>query len=142
MAFTPETKKMILDFLKDNPQLSSYQASDALYDLGIRVSYRTITEYRIQNKIHFDRYCSLETKIKADFEAGIEMTTEQIMKKYKCSRGHANKSIKEAKGIKPERRKNKHVVAAESKKACPLPVNTMDFYVQQLTANDGGRQVA
>lgn len=141
MAYSPETKKMILDFLRDNPQFSSYEASDALHDLGIRVSYRTITEYRRQHKIHFDRHCSLVTKIKADIDAGIEMTSEQIMQKYKCSRSHANKSIKEAKGIPPMRKKNKQVVAADSKIVEPVPVNTMAFYVQQLTANDSKYEV-
>jgi hypothetical protein len=135
MAFTADEKAIILQFLKDNSHMSSYEASDALFDLGIEISYGTVSKYRNANNIDFDGRISLAKKVKSDIDAGLVMTAEEIMRKYKCSRNHANKSIKEAKGIKPCRKKNKAVVAAESMVIEPLPVNSMALYVQQLTSN-------
>jgi hypothetical protein len=143
MAYSPETKKMILDFLRDNPKLSSYEVSDALNDLGIYVSYGTLAKYRRENNIDFDGRVSVAKRLKADLDAGIPMpTSDQIMKKYKCCRSHANKCIRDALGVQPKRKQKKVVVAANAKVAQQMKVNTFAHLVSQLTANDDGRRVA
>ena len=143
MAYSPEVKETIIQFLKDNPKLSSYEVSDALNDLGIYVSYGTLAKYRRANNIDFDGRLSVAKRLKADLDAGIPMpTSEQIMKKYKCCRSHANKCIREALGINPKRKQNKVVVAENAKVAQPVKVNTMAHLVSQLTANDEGRRAA
>lgn len=143
MAFAPEVKETIIQFLRDNPKLSSYEVSDALNDLWIYVSYGTLAKYRRENNIDFDGRVSVAKRLKADLDAGIPMPTSiEVMKKYKCCRSHANKCIRDALGLQPKRKQNKVVVAKNAKVAQPVKVNTMAHIVSQLTANDDERRVA
>lgn len=134
MVFKVKEKENILQFLRDNPQLSSFEASHALMNMGITISYMTITKYRQANDIYFEPRKSLHKKLKEIIDAGLPMPTSlEIVNKYKVSRSHANKAISIAMGIKPVRRQNKVVVALPGELE-PVRVNTFEHAVQQLTA--------
>lgn len=136
MAFNKTDLGIIHRFLRDNPHLSSYDASNALDDMGITISYRTVMIHRRKFKIPFDAQLSLVQKLRKDFLAGIPFPTgREIAEKHGCCVSHANKSIREAMGIIPERKKNKVVALRESvaKEMPPVRVNTFQHMVTQLT---------
>lgn len=141
MANKPQIDRMnkIIAFLKDKSNLSNKEAAKLLESIGEDVTPKYVLRLRNNKKSGLSSPDSIKERVYADLKNGVKFNTaSDIEIRYKVCRGYANalmKIISKGDYDRPLNKKNEHALNI-------VPVNTMAFYVQQLTANDPGYEVA
>lgn len=144
--FSKEQEEKIINFLRENTHLSANDVASILSFSGLQICSRSIANRRIKYGIEYVNTSSVIFNIKKDYEAGMTFDSgKELAERYGCSENYAREIIRRLKGIKPVKKlpaKLKQQDLSDVSTIHPVPVNTMAFWVQQLTANDDGRQVA
>lgn len=128
-------------FLIANPNLSHKKAARELSNMGIRTTDGTVAAYRCKYSITFRNEKQLVDLFEQAINNGEKFkTVSEVSARFECSHSYAARMLRQFQGYVPIPRGSK-TEPMRTFRHVPVPVNTMEFYVQQLTANDSSYEV-